>query len=146
METAAVIGLPIHCLRSVTTYANRWQQCRGSHHQRSPQSVPSRFRHRQVNPCFSYRGLIVDVIRRLWDDGLFLDNKWLKMCHEAWFSCWVDYRSCLEMQEVDKQIEDLFIESEIDSPIFSEELEGETALGGSLELRSPWTNGKDNAN
>jgi len=99
-----------------------------------------------VNPCFSYRGLIVDVIRRLWDDGLFLDNKWLKMCHEAWFSCWVDYRSCLEMQEVDKQIEDLFIESEIDSPIFSEELEGETALGGSLELRSPWTNGKDNAN
>ena len=96
-----------------------------------------------MNPCFSYRGLIVDVIRRLWDDGLFLDNKWLKMCHEAWFCCWVDYRSCLEMQDVDKQIEEMFLESAVNAPVFSEELEGETPLGGSMNLTAPWHENND---
>lgn len=49
------------------------------------------------------------------------------------------------MQDVDLQIEEMFLESEIDPPVFSEELEGETLLGGSLELRSPWMNEENNA-
>jgi hypothetical protein len=97
-----------------------------------------------VNPCFCYRGLIVDVIRQLWDDGFYVNNKWLKMCHEAWFSYWVDYRTCLTMQDVDQQIEELFTEPEVDPPVFTEELEGETPLGGKMRLRAPWSD--ENAN
>lgn len=89
---------------------------------------------------------MVDVIRELWDRGLYLDNKWLKLIHENWYSFWVDYRTCLTMQDVDLQIEELFIESEIDPPIFSEELEGETPLGGRMRLRAPWLDEEDNAN
>ena len=44
------------------------------------------------------------------------------------------------MADVDKQIEEMFLESEIEPPVFSEELEGETPLGGKLELRAPWLN------
>jgi hypothetical protein len=65
------------------------------------------------------------------------------MCHEAWFDYWVDYRTCLTMQDVDLQIEELFMESEIDPPVFSEELEGETALGGSMGLTAPWHENDD---
>ena len=93
-----------------------------------------------MNPCFDYRGFVVDVIRRLWDRGLYSDNKWLKMCHDNWFHCWVDYRTCLTMQDVDRQIEELMQPSEVDEPIFTEELEGETPLGGMMELRAPWSN------
>ena len=42
------------------------------------------------------------------------------------------------MKDVDKQIETMFIESEIDPPSFSEELKGETPLGGSMNLTAPW--------
>ena len=97
-----------------------------------------------MNPCFCYRGLVVDVIRRLWDRSLYQDNKWLKACHEAWFSYWVDYRTCLTMQDVDKQVEEMFVEPEIDPPVFSEELEGETPLGGNMRLRAPWLDEEDN--
>ena len=48
------------------------------------------------------------------------------------------------MKDVDRQIEELFLESEIDSPVFSEELEGETPLGGKLGLRAPWLDEDDN--
>ena len=99
-----------------------------------------------MNPCFCYRGLIVDIIRRLWDRSLYRDNKWLIMCHDNWYSFWVDYRTCLTMQDVDQQIEEMFLESEIDPPVFSEELEGETPLGGRMRLRAPWLDEEDNAN
>ena len=49
------------------------------------------------------------------------------------------------MQDVDQQIEDLFLESEIDPPVFSEELEGETPLGGRMRLRAPWLDDEENA-
>ena len=42
------------------------------------------------------------------------------------------------MKDVDRQIQEMFLESEIDPPVFSEEKEGETLLGGSMELRAPW--------
>ena len=48
------------------------------------------------------------------------------------------------MADVDKQIKDMFLESEIEPPVFSEELEGETPLGGKLELRAPWLDEDDN--
>ena len=48
------------------------------------------------------------------------------------------------MKDVDRQIEELFLESEVDPPVFSEELEGETPLGGKLELRAPWLDEDDN--
>lgn len=98
-----------------------------------------------MNPCFCYRGLVVDVIRELWDRGLYVDNKWLKACHETWFPYWVDYRTCLTMQDVDQQIEELFTEPEVDSPVFTEELKGETPLGGNMRLRAPWLDEEHNA-
>ena len=49
------------------------------------------------------------------------------------------------MQEVDLQIEEMFLESQIDPPVFSEEVEGETLLGGRMELRAPWLDEEDNA-
>jgi len=96
-----------------------------------------------VSPCFTYRGLVVDIIRRLWGHGLYKDNKWLKMCHENWFSYWVEYRTCLTMQDVDTQIEELSEPSEVDKPIFIEEEHGETPLGGPMELRAPWLDVQD---
>ena len=48
------------------------------------------------------------------------------------------------MQDVDKQTEEMFVESEIDPPVFSEEIEGETPLGGNMELRAPWLDEEDN--
>ena len=96
-----------------------------------------------MNPCFDYRGLLVDIIRRLWDRGLYVDNKWLKLCHQNWFQYWVDYRTCLTMHEVDRQTKDLSEPSEVDKPIFTETNEGETQLGGEMRLRAPWINADD---
>ena len=48
------------------------------------------------------------------------------------------------MQDVDKQVEEMFVEPEIDPPVFSEELEGETPLGGNMRLRAPWLDEEDN--
>ena len=48
------------------------------------------------------------------------------------------------MKDVDRQIEELFLESEVDLPVFSEEPEDETPLGGKLELRAPWLDEDDN--
>ncbi len=47
------------------------------------------------------------------------------------------------MKDVDRQIQEMFEESEIDPPIFSEEIKGETELGGRLELRAPWLDEDD---
>jgi hypothetical protein len=91
-----------------------------------------------VNPCFCYRGLIVDIVRRLWDRGLYKDNKWLKIVHANWFSYWVDYKACLTMQDADTQIKGLLETSQVDKPIFTEANEGETQLGGEMRLRAPW--------
>ena len=47
------------------------------------------------------------------------------------------------MADVDKQIEEMFLESEIEPPVFTEELEGETPLGGNLRLKAPWLDEND---
>ena len=65
------------------------------------------------------------------------------MVHTNWFNYWVEYRTCLTMQDVDVQIEELLEPSEVDKPIFTEEKEGETPLGGPMELRAPWLDDND---
>lgn len=82
-----------------------------------------------------YRGLIVDIIRNLWDRDLYRDNKWLKLCHDNWFNYWLDYRTSLTMADVDRQIEDMIEEPTIPDPVYWEEIEGETPLGGPLGFR-----------
>jgi len=42
------------------------------------------------------------------------------------------------MKDLDEQIEEMFHDSRIDPPVFSEEVEGETPLGGTMRLRAPW--------
>lgn len=91
-----------------------------------------------MSACFTFQGLAVELIRILWDHGLYKDNKWLKMCHENWFHHWVDYKTCLTMRDVDRQAAELTPPAEVDKPIFTEETEGETALGGMMELKAPW--------
>jgi hypothetical protein len=73
-----------------------------------------------------YQGLVVEIIRILWDYGYYRDNPWLNRIYDNWFSYWVDYKTKQSMDEVDRQIEEMFLESEIEPPVFSEEKEGET--------------------
>lgn len=86
-----------------------------------------------------YRGLIVDIIRRLWDRGLYRDNKWLKMCHDYWFDYWLDYRTATTMRDVDKQIAAIQEEPEIPEAVYWEEEEGETPLGGAIGFSYEFT-------
>ena len=82
--------------------------------------------------------MIVEIIRLLWDHGYYRDNPWLNRIHANWFSFWVEWKTDLTMKDVDRQIEEMFLESEVDPAVFSEEEEGETPLGGIMELRAPW--------
>ena len=90
-----------------------------------------------------YKGLTVEIIRVIWDHGYYRSNPWLQKIHDEWFSFWVEWKTQLTMKDVDEQIQQMFEESEIDPPIFTEEVDGETPLGGNMELRAPWSNEKD---
>lgn len=95
-----------------------------------------------MNRVFTWQELLqaltVDVIRRLWDSGQYRDNKWAKLIHDNWFDIWTDWKTDLTMRDVDRQIEELFEESEVTPHLFTEELEGETPLGGEMRLRAPY--------
>lgn len=78
------------------------------------------------------KALVVEIIRVLWDRGLYRDNKWLRMCHDNWLSFWIDWRTAKTMEDVDRQIEDILVESEMDPPLYWEEETGETPLGGAM--------------
>jgi hypothetical protein len=90
------------------------------------------------------KALVVEIIRVLWDRGLYRDNKWLRMCHDNWIKFWIDWRTEKTMADVDRQIEDLLYESEMDPPLYWEEEEGDTPLGGAMGLRHDFTE-KDDA-
>ena len=90
-----------------------------------------------------YKGLTVEIIRIIWNHGYYRSNPWLQKIHDEWFSFWVEWKTQLTMKDVDRQIQEMFLESEIDPPIFTEEVDGETLLGGNMELRAPWSNEKD---
>ena len=91
-----------------------------------------------------WKALVVEIIRIFWNEGFYRQNAILKQIHANWFPFWVEWKTEITMEEVDKQIEDLFLESVIEPPTFSEELEGETLLGGRMELRAPWLDEKNN--
>ena len=78
------------------------------------------------------KALVVEIIRNLWDRGLYRDNKWLRLCHDNWINFWIDWRATLTMRDVDRQIEDMFYESEMDPPLYWEEEKGDTPLGGAM--------------
>lgn len=78
------------------------------------------------------KALVVEIVRVLWDRGLYRDNKWLKMVHANWMPFWLDWRTGLTMKDVDKQAKELTPEPQIKPPLYWEEEEGETPLGGAL--------------
>ena len=78
------------------------------------------------------QAVAVDIIRRLWDRGLYRDDKWLRMVHDNWLHHWIDVKTAVTMRSVDAQAADLTPEPEVIKPVYWEEEGGETALGGPL--------------
>lgn len=78
------------------------------------------------------KALVVEVIRLLWDRGLYRDNKWLRLCYDNWLHHWIDWRTSLTMREVDDQVKELTPVPQIVKPLYWEEEEGETPLGGPM--------------
>ena len=84
------------------------------------------------------QALTVDIIRRLWDHGYLHNNPWAQRVHDTWFHHWVDVKTANTMDDVDRQAEELveLWEAEedpaIDAYVLSEQLEGETPLGGEI--------------
>tara|TARA_B100001173_G_scaffold311001_1_gene327019 strand:- start:3170 stop:3451 length:282 start_codon:yes stop_codon:yes gene_type:complete len=89
-----------------------------------------------------WKGLTVEIIRIIWSHGYFVDNQWLQMIHKNFWCYWVDYKTSITLKDVDKQIEKLSIESTIDPPVFTEEVKGETPLGGKMKLKATWVDEK----
>ena len=87
---------------------------------------------REITVTKRLQALVVEIIRALWDRNLYRDNKWLKMIHENWIGHWIDVKTAVTMRSVDAQAADLTPEPEIIKPVYWEETEGETALGGPL--------------
>ena len=85
---------------------------------------------------------VVEIIRRLWDEGENRDNKWLKMVHDNWFDVWVKWKTDLTMRNVDRQAEELVDQWDVAESaydyVFSENLKGETPLGGEMRVVAPW--------
>ncbi len=91
----------------------------------------------------TWKALVVEIIEILWDAGHQRHNLLLHHIHAKWLPFLIEWRRELTMKDVDRQIEEMFEESEIDPPIFSEEIDGETGLGGRMELRAPWLDEDD---
>ena len=87
---------------------------------------------REITVVKRLQALVVDITRRLWEKGLYRDNKWLRMCHDHWLHHWLDVKTAVTMSSVDEQVKVLTPEPEVIKPIYWEEEEGETPLGGSL--------------
>ena len=78
------------------------------------------------------QALTVEIIRRLWDQGKYRDNKWLRLCHDNWIGIWIDWKTQATMINVDQQAKDLTPPPEVVKPIYWGEEEGETPLGGPI--------------
>lgn len=82
-----------------------------------------------------WRALLVEIIRRLWDRGLYWNNPWLQRIHDNYFEIWTQWRTDITMKDVDRQIAELNPEPvKMVEPVFTETLEGETPLGGEMRL------------
>ena len=86
------------------------------------------------------QAVTVEVIRRLWDRGMYRNNKWLQMCHDNWFDIWVDWKTEQTMNDVDRQVKELNPEPvDFAEPVYWEESEGETPLGGAMGISHDFT-------
>lgn len=85
------------------------------------------------------QALVVDIIRRLWDQKLYQNNKWLRMIHDNWIGHWIDVKTAVTMRSVDMQAEELTPEPEVIKPVYWEEEEGETPLGGTIGFTYEFT-------
>ena len=94
----------------------------------------------KLTPTEVFQALVVEVIRRLWDRGLYRENPWLKRIVEEWFDLWVEFKTQTTMKEVDKQIEELNPDPvDFAQPVYWEEEYGETPLGGPMGIRHDFT-------
>lgn len=84
-----------------------------------------------------WKGLTVEIIKRLWSHEYFVDNEWLQMIHNSWWCYWVIYKTKTTLQDVDRQVEDLAQAAEVRKPVYWENKE-KTLLGGKMGLRAPW--------
>ena len=87
---------------------------------------------RDITVTKRLQALVVNIIRRLWDQGLYRDVELLRMVHDNWIAHWVDVKTAVTMHSVDIQAEALTSEPEIVKPIYWGEDKGETPLGGTL--------------
>ena len=94
---------------------------------------------RKLTPTEVFMAFCVEVVRQLWDRGLYRQNKYAQMCHDEWFEVWTIWRTHKTMEDVDRQIEEMFYESEIEPPVYYEEQNGETPLGGAMGIRNEFT-------
>lgn len=91
-----------------------------------------------------FKGWIVEIIRRFWDRGEYRDVEWMQKTHTAWFEDWVEMRTYRTLEEFDDMASEFFPPSQVDEPVFTEEEEGETPLGGIMRLRAPWLDETNN--
>lgn len=87
---------------------------------------------REITVTKRLQALVVEIIRRLRDHGYLHNEKYSTMIHDAWLHHWIDVKTANVMDSVDEQVADLTPEPEVVKPVYWEETEGETALGGPL--------------
>ena len=80
-----------------------------------------------------FKALVVELIFRLWGRGLYHNNKLANLIKDNWFDYWVEFKTRRTMADVDEQVTILNPNPvEIPEPIYWEETEGETPLGGPM--------------
>lgn len=79
--------------------------------------------------------LVVEVIRHFWERGLYRSNKVLRMLHDGWLHHWIDLRAEQAGRSIDRQAKELTPEPKVLPPLYWEEEEGETPLGGAFGYR-----------
>lgn len=90
---------------------------------------------RELTPTEVFMAFCVEVVRQLWNKGLYRQNKYAQMCHDAWFDVWTIWRTQLTMKEVDRQVEELNPEPvQFSEAVHWEEENGETPLGGAMGI------------
>ena len=86
----------------------------------------------RLTPAETFVAFLVEVIRQLWDRGIWNDNKLLRAYHDLHIDTWIDFRAERTMRKVDKQAKELTPDPEVVKPLYWEKEEGETPLGGPL--------------
>lgn len=105
--------------------------------------TPRKPRYREFTAAETLQALAVELIHRLWDRGIARKHPIAKKIHANWFDLWVDWRTQIEMRNVDAQAEKLVDDwteaDKSDEWIYEETLEGDTPLGGEMRKSHPST-------